>query len=55
MKLNRLILLTLTGAGALTGQAIAASDTKISGFLTTGVSYSDNEIPYLRGGVSGPT
>lgn len=31
---------------------IAATNTSISGFLTAGAAYSDNEIPYLRGEIT---
>ena len=48
MHTKSLIALACSGAFALASPSISADDSvNISGFLTTGVSISDNEIPYL--------
>lgn len=53
MKFNKPLLLSFFAFGLLASQVgFAGTPAKISGFLTTGVAYSDNEIPYLRGGIT---
>lgn len=51
MKLKKLACMALGGAAAVSTLP-AFADVQLSGFLTAGVSYSDNEIPFYPAGIT---